>query len=335
MAERLGPGVIVLYGRDEYRVAERLRALTSTLDPAVAEFNRSVVAGERLTPGELRAQLEVLPFLSARRLVIVTGLLERFDEVPRSARRQAEVDAFVAALGEAPPTTVAILVGGDLRPARNPLLSALHAAGATVERFSLLREGELVAWIQARARQRQLQLQPEAVTRLAALVGPNLWTLEQEIEKLALWAGQEPVDAATVALLTPAAREESVFRLVDTLLAGQEREAARQLTVLLASGESPFGILALLQQRVRQLWLVRELAAAGLSPAEVKHRAGLGYQPEDLFRDLYTFAGRLSAESVRALHHALLETDEAIKTGRRPPELALLLLTRTLSEGRG
>jgi DNA polymerase-3 subunit delta len=331
MADRLAGQVTLVFGQDDYRVAERVRALSAVTDPGLGDLNRTTIAGDKITVGDLRAQLEAVPFLADRRVVIVTGLLDRFEEAGKAPRRQAEAEAFIAAFVAMPPTTVAVLVGGDLRPQRNPLVTGLESVGASIERYFLLREHELVAWIQTRARSIGLQLSASAARRLGSLVGPNLWVLANEIDKLASWAAGAPVDEEVVDLLTAASREENVFSLVDHLVAGRTREAMRELTSLLDSGESPFGVLALLQNRLRQVWTVHELAAAGLPLQTVRLRSGLGHRPEPAFRDTLALATRLSEQDLRMMHEQVLATDEAIKTGKREPRLALELLAQTFA----
>ncbi|GIW08318.1 MAG: DNA polymerase III subunit delta [Dehalococcoidia bacterium] len=331
MASPLSGRVRVVFGRDEYRVAQRVRELSAVSDPALGDLNRAVVAGEKVTASDLRAQLDALPFLAERRTVVIDGLLERFDDVGTSQRRIAEAHAFVEAFLNMPPSTLAVLVGGDLRPNRNPLLAALSAAGATVERFFPLRDHELIVWIQAHARSIGLHLSAGASRRLAALVGPNLWVLANELDKLASWADGAPVDEHAISFLTTASREESVFSLVDHLVAGRTRESIRELTDLLDSGESPFGVLAMLQNRLRQVWLVHELAAEGLPAQTVKLRSGLGHLPDPVFRELLALATRLTDADLRTMHRELLAADEAIKTGKAEPRLALELLARTFA----
>lgn len=331
MADRLAGRVTLVFGQDDYRVAERIRALSAVTDPGLGDLNRTTIAGDKITVGDLRAQLDAVPFLADRRIVIVTGLLDRFEEAGKAPRRLAEAEAFVAALVAMPPTTFAVLSGGDLRPQRNPLVAGLEAAGASVERYYPLREHELVVWVQTRARSAGLHLSTGAARRLAALVGPNLWVLAHEIEKLASWAAGAPVDEEVVGLLTAASREESVFSFVDHLVAGRTREAMRDLTSLLDSGESPFGILALLQNRLRQVWTVHALAAAGLPLQTVRLRSGLGHRPEAAFRDTLALATRLTEQDLRRMHERVLATDEAIKTGKREPRLALELLAHTFT----
>jgi DNA polymerase-3 subunit delta len=331
MADRLAGRVALVFGRDDFRVAQRVRELSAATDPILGDLNRAVIAGEKLSVADLRAHLDALPFLGERRTVIIEGLLDRFEDAGKTQRRLAEAAAFVEAFAAMPPTTVAVLPGGDLRPTRNPLIAGLEAAGASVERFFPLREGELLTWIQTRARAQGLHLSAAAARRLAALVGPNLWVLTSELDKLASWAGGAPVDEEAVVALTAASREESVFALVDHVLEGRTREAIRGLTELLDSGESPYGVLAMLQNRLRQVWLVHQLAASGLPVQAVKLRAGLGHLPDPVFRQTLAVATRRSSEELRDVHRQLLDTDEAIKTGKTEPRLALELLARTLA----
>jgi len=51
----------------------------------------------------------------------------------------------------------------------------------------------LPGWIQARAKARQIGIESRAVQMLADFVGPNLRQLDNELEKLALYAGKRTI----------------------------------------------------------------------------------------------------------------------------------------------
>src|SRR5260221_783681 len=66
----------VLYGADDFRVSEALRALKTSLDPdGMLATNTSVLAGRGLAPHVLIQHASAMPFLGQARLVIVEGLL--------------------------------------------------------------------------------------------------------------------------------------------------------------------------------------------------------------------------------------------------------------------
>ena len=60
-------------------------------DPGMADLNTTLLNGDAVTSGELREASDALPFLSDRRLVIVTGHLTR---PGKDGRRQADKETL-------------------------------------------------------------------------------------------------------------------------------------------------------------------------------------------------------------------------------------------------
>ena len=82
--------IYLYHGDDEFSLREELAAVKSDLDPdGMLVNNTSVLEGRSLKPADLLAVCATAPFLGARRLVVVEGLLGRF-ESPRSSGRRRE-----------------------------------------------------------------------------------------------------------------------------------------------------------------------------------------------------------------------------------------------------
>ena len=61
----------VLYGTDEYTIQKTLRKIKEGLGDAESLTNNTVyLQGSKLTPDELRAHVQAMPFLAMHRLVI-------------------------------------------------------------------------------------------------------------------------------------------------------------------------------------------------------------------------------------------------------------------------
>src|SRR5690242_5601796 len=72
------PRFYLLHGPDEFASAEYLAALKTKLgDPAMGDLNTAAFDGRSATLPEVRAIADTLPFLTARRLVVVEGWLTR------------------------------------------------------------------------------------------------------------------------------------------------------------------------------------------------------------------------------------------------------------------
>jgi len=90
------------------------------------------------------------------------------------------------------------------------------------------KRNELADWIRARARFRKVKLDVNAVADLADFIGDDLRQIDQELHKLADYAGKErTVTRADVRQLVPATRAANIFELVDALGIGDAPTAGR------------------------------------------------------------------------------------------------------------
>ncbi len=68
-------------GKDTFSRKKAVETLKASVgDPESRDANTTVLASAGLTPGQLLAACQAMPFLAERRLVIVDGLLGEFNE---------------------------------------------------------------------------------------------------------------------------------------------------------------------------------------------------------------------------------------------------------------
>ena len=82
------------------------------------------------------------------------------------------------------------------------------------------------AWVAERFKQAGVRAEPDAVAALVQLVGEDFHQLANEVDKLALWAGDEPIGEHEVEQLVAAVAETPTFALTD---AWAQRDAGRTL----------------------------------------------------------------------------------------------------------
>ena len=130
---------------------------------------------------------------------------------------------------------------------------------------------ELPDWIDRRLRARGLVADRAAVQRLAERVEGNLLAAAQEIDKLALLADGQPLDAERMDALVADAARFDVFRLVDAALNGQGAQVSRMLHGLRAEGEAVPALLGMVVVELqRATALARVQARGGNLGAEFK-----------------------------------------------------------------
>ena len=113
-----------------------------------------------------------------------------------------------------------------------------------------------------------------AVAALAQLVGPDLWMLSNEIEKLGAYAGKEEVTQEMVEDLVSAAREARIWDLTDAVVAGDSRKALATLSRLLTEGQPAPMLAFMIVRQYRQIALVKDLRERRVRQDEVARAAG-------------------------------------------------------------
>ncbi len=327
----------IFYGQDDFSLHQALEGIKHGLgDLEMLATNTTKLDGEHLTLNELKGNCNAAPFLSAYRLVIVNGLLRRFEPRQSKSRRGkhstnesqnelGEWQGMGSYIKEIPNTTVLILVDGKIS-GYNPLLTKLSPL-AKVKTFLLLRGRSLRTWIQQRVAEGGGNITPQAVSLLAELIGGNLWAMSNEIDKLLLYSRGHTIDEDYVTKLVSHAQEANIFALVDAILEGRTKTAQSILHRLYQEGTSPIYVLAMITRQFRLIALTKDLDS-NLSRLQIQNKLRLtssyGLDKTLTQAKLYDF------EHIKQAYSKLLETDLAIKTGKYNDQLALELLVADL-----
>jgi len=121
---------------------------------------------------------------------------------------------------------------------------------------------EFVSWIQSRAQNINLQLQPPAVEILAQQTEGNLLAAKQALDKLQLIYPEQVIDRQMMASITPDNARYSVFLCLDEALAGKGARAIRMLHKFKQEAVAPIAILV---NMTREIELCQRTAQASLN----------------------------------------------------------------------
>jgi DNA polymerase-3 subunit delta len=194
----------------------------------------------------------------------------------RGGWKAADVDAVGAYVASPAPSTVLALVAEELKSS-SALWKACAKAGQVLA-FDVAK-GKLQGWVSDQFRQRGVRAEPDAVAALIHLVGDDLQTLKMEVDKIATWAGDEPVGEREVEALVSSSIEVPIYELTD---AWSVRDTAR----VLALSETYFErerqrrdgaarLAGALAGHLGRLRALKQLAAEGVEPKEAAERLKL------------------------------------------------------------
>ena len=316
----------ILLGQDDFSLSESLEEIKRGIgDQTLLAANTTTIDGQRMTLDQLRTVCETLPFLAERRLVIVNGLLERFEykgkpsprkKVKPVANQQDECKLLSAYISKLPDSTILVLIDSKIA-SNNPLFRELSAK-AEIKSFPLLRGTKLRQWIQKRVVGEGGSASPQAVDLLMA----------NEIDKLVLFTSGRHIEEEDVKMAVSYTQQANVFAMVDAILEFKVGVAEQFLQQLLQGGASSAYLLFMLSRQVRMIVRAKELRNQGKSGIEIQNKLGL--TSEFAWRKTLEQAGRYPLERIKQVYHKLLEADLSIKTGKYEGELALNILIAEL-----
>jgi len=326
----------ILLGEDDFSLTRSLEEIKQGLgDLALLAANTTALDGQQVTLDQLKTVCETVPFLAEKRLVIIQGLLRRFEPQGKPRRRrkmapstgqESEYKSFATCLSNLPDSTVLVLLDGRIK-SNNPLLKQLSTK-AKVRTFPILRGDELRQWIKMEVARQGASISPQAVDLLAKLVGGNLWIMSNEINKLALFAFGRRIEVEDIKAIVSSAQEANVFAMVDAILDFKAGAAEQLLEQLLQRGASPAYLLVMLSRQVRLIVLAKELRRQRKPEAEIQDRLRL--TSEFVLRKTLEQAQRYPLERLKQVYRKLLQADLSIKTGKYEGGLALNLLIADL-----
>jgi len=329
------PLLYILTGEDDYSINRSLEEIKESLgDPELLAVNTTTLTGQQVTLSQLWTIGETLPFLAEKRLVIVNGLLERFESRSKPGRKKTSAKSepkndykdIAGHISNLPESTILVLVDGNVKP-NNPLLKELAGKGE-VRSFPWLRGERLNRWIEKRVEVEGGSISRQTVGLLARTVGSNLWTMSNEIKKLVLFAAGRCIEEEDVESLVSHAQQASVFNMVDAVLELKANMAEQILQQLLQTGTAPAYLLVMLSRQVRLIVQAKVLRNQKKTRAEMQSKLGLA--SDFAFNKTLELADRYTLARLKEVYHQLLDADLSIKTGKYDGELALNILIAEL-----
>jgi len=332
-ADRRRPApVCVLFGDEAFLkrlVRERLRR--EVLGDEDADVPVATFDGRSTQWRDVRDEVSTVAlFGTGKRLVVVDNADDLVSE------NRAGLEQYVARPATA--GVLILLVGTWQRNTK--LFKAVDESGLQVEcrapmkgtgQWKTLDQPRLCKWLGAWAKTRHgIALRRGPSELLLDLVGPEFGVLDQQLAKLALFAGHDgEITPELVRDVVGGWRTKTIWELIDRAVEGNAAEALTQLDQLLQSGEKPiafFGQIA---------WSLRRFAAATriFQQAErggrrMSLRAAL--QESGVRKGALQHAERsmkqLGRERAGALYQWLLDADLALKGTHSQDHRARLVL---------
>ena len=289
-------------------------ALSRTL---LREFNESSFSLTSDAVQSAIAAAEQLPMMSDTRVVRIRDFAKL---------READEETLIRYLNNPSPSTVMIFTADELDKRKKSSKVLLDAC--TIVEFAPLKDAEAKAWAKSRLKELKITADDQVLSEIISLVGSDVQTLYNEIEKLASAAANTGrITPNLVDELIGRSRELSNFELGDHLLAGNRKRALETLHRLLEDGAEPVMLVGLIAGNYHRLALGKHLLSRG-GREEVFRNINLPPFKRDSY--ISTLQRSTAAKIARGIQ-LTAATDLAIKTSQATPRLQLELLVCELA----
>jgi DNA polymerase-3 subunit delta len=301
----------VLVGTERLLVERAVDAIRKAVDEmGAAGFNVEVFNGKGLEAARAISAARTLPMMADKRLV----LIRHFD-----AMTPTEQNVLAAYLDD-PAESGCLVMTADKLDGRSKLGKSAKKKGVLID-AKPLRGRELREFIRAEASAREHGIVPQAVETLLDAVGDDLCAIDDAMERLSLFVGAgQRIDADAVMQCVTRIRVESIWSLVDAIGLKDRRKGIAAAQSLLDDREPPLRLLSMVARQLRIVARMREALSEGLRPQEAAKRAGA---PPFKAADLTESARRFTATSLGDAFALIAETDRALKSSKRPPDVIL------------
>lgn len=319
--------LLLLYGREEYLIQWAVHNLVKKfINEACSDMDFSRLDGTTVTFEQIRNDCETLPFLSQRRVVLVSGF--KLIEGGKTKGMDEEGEKLLADYMRSIPENCMLIFTAESTDKRKKIYKSIAQSGGVYE-FGELDEKSLKSYIEKRFKEAGKTARPSVIAELIAASGYydketdyTLYNLENDIKKAVAYNESAEIGMEAVENTVSGNMDTNVFAMIDALGRDRKEEAYQLLHNLLVSGEQVYKLLGLLCSHFEIILSVKEMKEEGKSFAEMKEILGIH---EFRIKKAASFAEKYSLGNLRKILQKTYDIDKSIKTGLLESSLALEL----------
>ena len=199
MASELKP-VYLITGRDRPKIQRALRRLRDRIGDDATEL----LSAHEASADDAIAACNSLGLLGGGGRLVVVEEVDRW--------KAADAKVIAAYLASPAPDTVLALVAAELK--KDSALAKACAKAGDILAYDVPKR-RLPEWVAKQFSDRGVSVDPEAARLLVEVVGEDPEELASEVDKIATWAGDEPVGTREIELLASGSAEVPGYELTD------------------------------------------------------------------------------------------------------------------------
>ncbi len=297
--------------RDEVLFNIRKAALGSGL----ADFNEDKFSAGEASIDRVLSAARMLPMMAKRRFVLVRGI-DRWE----TSEGDSNPFDLLAEYAAAPVDSTCLVLVARKVDGRRKLITMAKKQGFLVT-CDPLSDRELPPWIRARASSLGHAMTEPVAEFLAELIGSDLSLVKDAIERLSLYVGEKtPITEDAISAVIARVRTDDAWAVVDAVGNKNFERAIATFRDAFDPRDRGLPLLGAVAWSIRQLAKFDAALSEGARPDQAARVAGV---PPFRAREVQEKASRLASGEAARWLAILAETDLALKSSRRPPDLIL------------
>ncbi|WP_431027261.1 DNA polymerase III subunit delta [Lysinibacillus sp. LZ02] len=264
--------VYLLVGEESYFIDETIKRLKKAMgneeEADIIQFDL-----EEQPLDYVIDEADTIPFFTARKLIIAKNA----SFMKATEKGKEKIDHNVARLetwlSNPSDTAVTVFIAPYEKLDERKKVTKLMKLKALMLEAVTPQENDLYVWIQTEVQAYGKTITEAASVKLVEMVGASMLQLQMEIEKLALYLGEEvEIDVELVEGLVAKTLEHDAFKMLKAYLAHNQAEALSIYHDLLRQKEEPIALVGLLASNIRTMSNVFYLSKKGYSQHQIaKH----------------------------------------------------------------
>lgn len=306
--------IIFIFGSDDYRILEKLKEI-------VEKYKKNFKDGVGFNffdceDGDFRAFRQAffsIGMFKEKKLFILKNL---FSNKNFKEKFYIEKEKFVNS------SEVLLIVEKKGNNEKDPLFKFLLKTSKLYKIEPP--EGEaLKRWVKKEFLKFGTRIEQKALEELVMLTGNDLWSLNNEIQKLIAFKKGKNIFLQDIDFLVFRTRETQIFRTIETLANGKKEIAFQLLQKHLVMGESPLYLLSMVAFQFRTLLQIKDLIEKNFSYHNILKKTNLSPL---IFKKNYYLSQKFTLDELKRIYENIFKFETAAKTGKMNPETALSLL---------
>lgn len=306
--------LIFLYGPDTYRSQLKLKEIIENYRKVhKSGLNLKYFNNSNLNFQDLKDELRQSSMFQEKKLIVLTSAFSNSDFKKKFLKEVKPPTKFLERVED-----ILLFYEREKISARDSLFIFLKKYAKSQE-FKILEDRKLNSWAEKEFKTFEADIEREALDKLVAFVGNNLWQMTNEIRKLVSFKDGQTIKVKDVELLVKPKIESDIFKTIDAIASKNKKGAIKLLKAHLKKGDTPLYLFSMINFQFRNLLIIKDLIEKNLSPFTSSMHPYVAKKSCEL-------STRFELKELKKIYQKIFKADYKIKTGKIKPETALDLL---------